>query len=92
MHVHGTSHLVHFDGAQPRLVHTLQLQSELEEGQGISQVVGLMLLTCSSKIELKEDLKCTDVDDDDWDISSLEEEKSMQRRVGREGTSSTCEQ
>ena len=35
------------------------------------------------KKELK-DLKCTDVDDDDWDILSLEEEKSMQRRVGRE--------
>ncbi|XP_059936080.1 cilium assembly protein DZIP1 isoform X5 [Mesoplodon densirostris] len=32
----------------------------------------------------KEDLKCVDVDDDDWDISSLEEEKSLGRRIGRE--------
>ena len=45
-----------------------------------------------SEYDFISDLKCTDVDDDDWDISSLEEEKSMQRRVGREGTSSTCEQ
>ncbi|XP_057563645.1 cilium assembly protein DZIP1 isoform X2 [Hippopotamus amphibius kiboko] len=35
------------------------------------------------KKELKEDLKCEDVDDDDWDISSLEEEKSL-GRIGRE--------
>lgn len=34
--------------------------------------------------ELKEDLKCTDVDDDDWDISSLEEDRSIGRKAGRE--------
>ncbi|XP_062050008.1 cilium assembly protein DZIP1 isoform X2 [Lepus europaeus] len=35
------------------------------------------------KEELQE-LKCTDVDEDDWDISSLEEEKSLGKRPGRE--------
>ena len=37
------------------------------------------------KKELK-DLKSTDVDDDGWGISSLEEERAMRRRVGREET------
>ncbi|XP_070327606.1 cilium assembly protein DZIP1 isoform X3 [Odocoileus virginianus] len=36
------------------------------------------------KKELKEDLKCTDVDDDDWDISSLEEDRSIGRKAERE--------
>ncbi|XP_029792389.1 zinc finger protein DZIP1 isoform X1 [Suricata suricatta] len=34
--------------------------------------------------ELKEELKCTDADDDDWDISSLEEEKSLGHKTGKE--------
>ncbi|KAL2770410.1 cilium assembly protein DZIP1 isoform 1, partial [Daubentonia madagascariensis] len=36
------------------------------------------------KEELQEELKCTDVDDDDWDISSLEEEKSLGKKAGKE--------
>uniref|UniRef100_A0A8C8ZP56 Cilium assembly protein DZIP1 n=1 Tax=Prolemur simus TaxID=1328070 RepID=A0A8C8ZP56_PROSS len=36
------------------------------------------------KEELQEELKCTDVDDDDWDISSLEEEKSLGKKTGKE--------
>ncbi|KAM5288068.1 cilium assembly protein DZIP1 [Ctenodactylus gundi] len=34
--------------------------------------------------ELQEDLKCADVDDDDWDISSIEEEKSLGKKAGKE--------
>ncbi|XP_012923280.1 zinc finger protein DZIP1 isoform X3 [Heterocephalus glaber] len=36
------------------------------------------------KEELQEELKCADVDDDDWDISSLEEEKSLGKKAGKE--------
>ncbi|XP_073899225.1 cilium assembly protein DZIP1 isoform X2 [Castor canadensis] len=32
----------------------------------------------------EEELKCIDVDDDDWDISSLEEEKSLGEKNGKE--------
>ncbi|KAK2500490.1 hypothetical protein MC885_020824, partial [Smutsia gigantea] len=31
-----------------------------------------------------EELKCEDVDDDDWDISSLEEEKSFGKKIAKE--------
>ncbi|XP_055965729.1 cilium assembly protein DZIP1 isoform X2 [Sorex fumeus] len=34
--------------------------------------------------EVKEDLKCADVEDDDWDISSLEEDKSLGQRPGKD--------
>nr|XP_015100507.1 zinc finger protein DZIP1 isoform X2 [Vicugna pacos] len=47
-------------------------------------VGGINVAEAFIKKELKEDLKCADVDDDDWDISSLEEEKSLGRRIGRE--------
>lgn len=33
---------------------------------------------------LQEELKCADVDDDDWDISSLEEENSLEKKTGKE--------
>ncbi|XP_012996882.2 cilium assembly protein DZIP1 isoform X3 [Cavia porcellus] len=38
------------------------------------------------KEELQEELKCADVDDDDddWDISSLEEEKSVGKKAGKD--------
>lgn len=36
------------------------------------------------KEELQEELKCADVDEDDWDISSLEEEKSLGKKAGKE--------
>ncbi|XP_036614041.1 zinc finger protein DZIP1 isoform X2 [Trichosurus vulpecula] len=35
------------------------------------------------KEESQEELKCADVDDDDWDTSSLEEEKSLEKNVGK---------
>ncbi|NIG59406.1 zinc finger protein [Pontoporia blainvillei] len=46
-------------------------------------VGGLNVAEVFIKKEQK-DLKCADVDDDDWDTSSLEEEKSLGRRIGRE--------
>ncbi|XP_075419655.1 cilium assembly protein DZIP1 isoform X2 [Tenrec ecaudatus] len=36
------------------------------------------------KKELQEELKCTDVDDDDWDISSLEEDKSLGKAIEKD--------
>ncbi|XP_054945416.1 cilium assembly protein DZIP1 isoform X3 [Physeter macrocephalus] len=47
-------------------------------------VGGLNVAETFIKKAQKEDLKCADVDDIDWDISSLEEEKSLGRRIGRE--------
>uniref|UniRef100_A0A8B9YDZ2 Cilium assembly protein DZIP1 n=1 Tax=Bos mutus grunniens TaxID=30521 RepID=A0A8B9YDZ2_BOSMU len=47
-------------------------------------VGGINVADSFIKKELKEDLKCTDVDDDDWDISSLEEDRSIGRKAGRE--------
>ncbi|XP_072478206.1 cilium assembly protein DZIP1 isoform X2 [Notamacropus eugenii] len=35
------------------------------------------------KEELQEELQCADVDDDDWDTSPLEEEKSLKNNVGK---------
>ncbi|XP_058132478.1 cilium assembly protein DZIP1 isoform X2 [Dasypus novemcinctus] len=36
------------------------------------------------KEEIQEELKCADVDEDDWDISSLEEDKSLGKKTGKE--------
>lgn len=47
-------------------------------------VGGINIAEAFLKRELKEDLKCADVDDDDWDISSLEEEKFGGKRTGKE--------
>uniref|UniRef100_A0A667FZG3 Cilium assembly protein DZIP1 n=1 Tax=Lynx canadensis TaxID=61383 RepID=A0A667FZG3_LYNCA len=45
---------------------------------------GINVAEAFIKKELKEDLKCTEVDDEDWDISSLEEEKSLGEKTGQE--------
>nr|XP_055191914.1 cilium assembly protein DZIP1 isoform X2 [Nyctereutes procyonoides] len=47
-------------------------------------VGGINVAEAFIKKELKEELKCTDVDDDDWDISSLEEDKSLGKKTGQE--------
>lgn len=47
-------------------------------------VGGINVVEAFIKKEIKEDLKCADVDDDDWDISSLEEERSLGKKTGRE--------
>ncbi|XP_039101644.1 zinc finger protein DZIP1 isoform X2 [Hyaena hyaena] len=45
---------------------------------------GINVAEAFIKKELKEELKCADVEDDDWDISSLEEEKSLGKNTGKE--------
>uniref|UniRef100_A0A8C0SNI7 Cilium assembly protein DZIP1 n=1 Tax=Canis lupus familiaris TaxID=9615 RepID=A0A8C0SNI7_CANLF len=47
-------------------------------------VGGINVAEAFIKKELKEELKCADVDDDDWDISSLEEDKSLGKKTGQE--------
>ncbi|XP_011222491.1 zinc finger protein DZIP1 isoform X2 [Ailuropoda melanoleuca] len=47
-------------------------------------VGGINVADTFIKKDLKEELKCADVDDDDWDISSLEEERSLGKKTGRE--------
>lgn len=47
-------------------------------------VGGIHVAEAFIKKELNEDVKCVDVEDDDWDISSLEEEKSLGMKIGRE--------
>ncbi|KAL1780937.1 zinc finger protein DZIP1 isoform X1 [Sigmodon hispidus] len=65
---------------------SIQIQTEnvenmvLHQGSGNKPVTGINIAeTLTTKEELQE-LKCTDVDDEDWDISSLEEEKSIEQR------------
>ncbi|XP_012578615.1 PREDICTED: zinc finger protein DZIP1, partial [Condylura cristata] len=51
---------------------------------GNKPVGGINVTEMFVKKELEEELKCIDVDDDDWDISSLEEEPSLGRKPGKE--------
>nr|XP_045000838.1 zinc finger protein DZIP1 isoform X2 [Jaculus jaculus] len=46
-----------------------------------NKAVGMSVTETFIKKELQEELKCADVDDDDWDISSLEEEKSLGKKM-----------
>ncbi|XP_049709395.1 cilium assembly protein DZIP1 isoform X3 [Elephas maximus indicus] len=45
---------------------------------------GINVAEAFIKKEPQEELKCADVDDDDWDISSLEEEKSLGKRIEKD--------
>ncbi|KAM9192579.1 cilium assembly protein DZIP1 isoform 5-T6 [Dugong dugon] len=45
---------------------------------------GINVAEAFIKKEVQEELKCADVDDDDWDISSLEEEKSLGKRTEKD--------
>ncbi|XP_073750491.1 cilium assembly protein DZIP1 isoform X3 [Callorhinus ursinus] len=47
-------------------------------------VGGINVAEAFIKKEFKEELKCADVEDDDWDISSVEEERSLGKKTGRE--------
>ncbi|KAG8517027.1 LOW QUALITY PROTEIN: Zinc finger protein DZIP1, partial [Galemys pyrenaicus] len=51
---------------------------------GNKPVGGINVAEMFMRKELKEDLKCIDVDDDDWDISSLEEEQPLGKKTGKE--------
>ncbi|XP_068923445.1 cilium assembly protein DZIP1 isoform X2 [Petaurus breviceps papuanus] len=46
-------------------------------------VGGINVAEAFVKKEELQELKCADVDDDDWDTSSLEEEKSLKKDVGK---------
>ncbi|XP_027967876.1 zinc finger protein DZIP1 isoform X1 [Eumetopias jubatus] len=46
-------------------------------------VGGINVAEAFIKKEFKEELKCADVEDEDWDISSVEEESSLGKKTGR---------
>lgn len=51
---------------------------------GNKPIGGMNVAEVFIRKEPKEELKSTDVDDDDWNISSLEEELSLGKRTGKE--------
>ncbi|XP_037384685.1 cilium assembly protein DZIP1 isoform X1 [Talpa occidentalis] len=51
---------------------------------GNKPIGGINVAEMFIRKELQEELKCTDVDDADWDISSLEEEPSLGKKTGKE--------
>ncbi|XP_029397551.1 zinc finger protein DZIP1 isoform X3 [Mus pahari] len=53
----------------------------LPQGSGNKAVSGMNPADAVIKKESLQELKCTDADDEDWDISSLEEEKSLGSRM-----------
>ncbi|XP_031216784.1 zinc finger protein DZIP1 isoform X2 [Mastomys coucha] len=72
----------------PKLTGTsIKIQTEnveavtLPQGSGSKAVPGLSPADTVSKKEALPELKCTDADDEDWDISSLEEEKSLGNKI-----------
>lgn len=72
----------------PKLTGTsIQIQTEnvenmaLPQGNGNKPVPGTNSADPVIKKEEFRELKCTDADDEDWDISSLEEEKSLGSKI-----------
>ncbi|XP_032467029.1 zinc finger protein DZIP1 isoform X1 [Phocoena sinus] len=64
---------------------TGKVEKTVSDHRSVNKPVGgLNVAEAFIKKSQKEDLKCADVDDNDWDISSLEEEKSLGKRIGRE--------
>ncbi|XP_065752221.1 cilium assembly protein DZIP1 [Phocoena phocoena] len=64
---------------------TGKVEKTVSDHRSVNKPVGgLNVAEAFIKQSQKEDLKCADVDDNDWDISSLEEEKSLGKRIGRE--------
>ncbi|EDL00580.1 DAZ interacting protein 1, partial [Mus musculus] len=53
----------------------------LPQGSGNKAVPGMNPADTVIKKESLQELKCTDADDEDWDISSLEEEKSLGSKI-----------
>ncbi|CAO2591882.1 Cilium assembly protein DZIP1 [Lemmus lemmus] len=51
------------------------------QGSGNKPVAGMNIAETLIKKEELQELKCTDGDDDGWDISSLEEEKSLEKKL-----------
>ncbi|XP_076786696.1 cilium assembly protein DZIP1 isoform X2 [Arvicanthis niloticus] len=72
----------------PKLTGTsIKIQTEtvesmaLPQGSGNKAVPGMNPADTVIKKEALQELKCTDADDEDWDISSLEEEKSLGNKI-----------
>ncbi|XP_028628168.1 zinc finger protein DZIP1 isoform X5 [Grammomys surdaster] len=72
----------------PKLTGTsIKIQTEtvesmaLPQANGTKAVPGMNPADTVIKKEALQELKCTDADDEDWDISSLEEEKSLGTKV-----------
>ncbi|XP_023610483.1 zinc finger protein DZIP1 isoform X4 [Myotis lucifugus] len=64
---------------------TEKVEKTVSNQRNVSKPVGgINVAEAFIKRELKEELKCSDVDDDDWDISSLVEEKSLGKITGKE--------
>ncbi|XP_070264847.1 cilium assembly protein DZIP1 isoform X1 [Myotis yumanensis] len=64
---------------------TEKVEKTVSNQRNVSKPVGgINVAEAFIKREFKEELKCSDVDDDDWDISSLVEEKSLGKITGKE--------
>ncbi|XP_059540957.1 cilium assembly protein DZIP1 isoform X4 [Myotis daubentonii] len=64
---------------------TEKVEKTVSNQRNVSKPVGgINVAEAFIKREFKEELKCSDVDDDDWDISSLIEEKSLGKITGKE--------
>ncbi|XP_053772288.1 cilium assembly protein DZIP1 isoform X2 [Desmodus rotundus] len=64
---------------------TEKVEKTVSNQRNVSKPVGgINVAEAFIKREFREELKCSDVDDDDWDISSLMEDKSLGKRDGKE--------
>ncbi|XP_054442456.1 cilium assembly protein DZIP1 isoform X2 [Pteronotus mesoamericanus] len=64
---------------------TEKVEKTVSNQRNVSKPIGgIDVAEAFIKREFKEELKCSDVDDDDWDISSLMEEKSLGKKDGKE--------
>ncbi|XP_006832060.1 PREDICTED: zinc finger protein DZIP1 [Chrysochloris asiatica] len=64
---------------------TEKVERTVSNNRNVNKPVGgINVAEAFIKKELQEELKCADVDDDDWDISSSEEEKSVGKNVEKE--------
>uniref|UniRef100_A0A8D2AIX0 Cilium assembly protein DZIP1 n=1 Tax=Sciurus vulgaris TaxID=55149 RepID=A0A8D2AIX0_SCIVU len=65
---------------------TEKVEKMVSQQKNVNKPIGGINVTEAfiAKEGLQEELKCADVDDDDWDISSLEEENPLGKKTGRE--------
>ncbi|XP_034859065.1 zinc finger protein DZIP1 isoform X1 [Mirounga leonina] len=64
---------------------TEKVEKTVSDHRNVTKPVGgINVAEAFIKKEFKEELKCADVEDDDWDISSIEEERSLGKKTGRE--------
>ncbi|KAF6083952.1 DAZ interacting zinc finger protein 1 [Phyllostomus discolor] len=62
-----------------------KVEKTVSNQRNVSKPVGgINVAEAFIKREFREELKCSDVDDDDWDISSLMEDKSLGKKDGKE--------